>query len=235
MATILTEEERRRYSRTTALGEIGEAGQARIRSGSVLVVGCGALGSVAALYLAGGGVGRIGLMDFDTVDESNLQRQIAYSERERGMFKAERLSERLKALNSNVNTEVMRVRIDETNAREITGRYDVVVEGSDSAATKHLVAREACGQGKACVVGGVSGWKGQAVTLTADSGDLYGEMFGAADDTYGSGTGVFGPVPGIVGSIQAAEALKILAGTGKPTARMVTIDVLNCIFRTFEL
>lgn len=238
MAEILTEEERRRYSRTIMLDEIGEEGQARICAGSVLIVGCGALGSVGALYLAGAGAGRIGLVDFDTVDESNLQRQIAYTEDDRGCMKALRLAERLKALNSNVEVEVYPKMLDSRNAGEIIGRYDVIVEGSDNPATKHLAARESSLRGKGCIVGGVAGWRGQTVKLPAGCGDLYNSMFGEA--VCGSmapcgGGGVAGPVPGIVGSMQASDALKMLAGADDGKSRVVTIDAFNCEFRSFEL
>jgi adenylyltransferase/sulfurtransferase len=248
---MLDSEQLRRYSRTIALPEIGEEGQARICAGSALIVGAGALGSVAAVYLAAAGVGRIGVADFDTVDVSNLQRQVAYSEASAGKPKVSELASRMSAINSGVEVVTYNKFITQKNAAEIFAAYDVVIEGSDNPSTKHLVTKTCSDLGKPCVVGGVSAWSGQVMTiLPGDTAynDIFGDTPSCSAFAPCGAAGVIGPLPGIVGAIQATEALKLLAagtsaGTGSSLAsvgtllrnRLLVIDALTFTTYTFSL
>lgn len=229
----------RRYSRTIALPEMGEAGQARICAGSVMIVGAGALGSVVAMYLAAAGVGHIGIADFDTVDVSNLQRQIAYTEQSAGKPKVEELSKRMAQLNSTIKIEPYNNLVTNRNAAKIFEAYDVIVEGSDNPSTKHLVAKVCSELNKPCVVGGVSGWVGQIMTIMpGDSAynDVFGDNPACSAFAPCGANGVAGPVPGIVGAAQAAEVIKLLANVGNTLSnRLFIIDTLRFSARTFSL
>lgn len=232
-------EQLRRYSRTIALPEIGEEGQARICAGSALIVGAGALGSVAAVYLAAAGVGRIGISDFDTVDLSNLQRQVAYSEASAGKPKVDELAARMAALNSTITIERHNKFITAKNAAQIFAGYDVVIEGSDNPSTKHLVAKTCSDLRLPCVIGGVSAWSGQVMTVMPGDtayNDIFGDTPACSAFAPCGAAGVIGPLPGIVGAAQAVEALKLLAYVGTLLRnRLLVIDALTFTTRTFTL
>lgn len=229
----------RRYSRAMMLPEIGEEGQRRLLSSSVMVVGAGALGSIVSMYLAGAGVGTIEIADFDRVDLSNLQRQLAFEEGDVGESKVKATARRLGAINSGIRIIAHEELIRRDRARELFSRQDVVVEGSDNPATKYMVS-EICEElGKPCVIGGVAGWRGQVMTWQPGHltyRDLYPEPAEGAGCTPCSQGGVMGPVPGIVGSVQATETIKLLTGAGAPLLdRLLTFDALTMDFQTFQL
>lgn len=229
-----------RYSRTEALPEIGPDGQRRISAGSVLVIGCGALGSAAASYLAGAGVGRLGLVDFDTVDISNLQRQVAYTEEDAGKPKCIRLADRLRRLNAEILIQPVEALATRDNISSLTDGYDFVVEGSDNPSTKMLVAAACDEAGISYCIGGVAGFSGQVMTHTPGT-TRYSDIFPEAPGQRGAFTpcsagGVLGPAAAVVASVQAAEALKYLSGAGSLlTDRLLTIDTLTMTFNTFSL
>ena len=235
----LSEEQKIRYSRAIMLDAVGEDGQTKIAAGRVALIGCGALGSTAALYLAASGVGKLTLCDFDNVDLSNLQRQIAFSEASIGKNKAQALAETLGGLNSTIELSVVQKLIRRTDLDEIVAQHDVVLECSDNPSTKLLVTDTCAQRGVACVAGGVSNFDGQVLTITSGS-ITYRDLFGDAPACNGftpcSTGGVFGPTPGIVATIQAAEALKILASVGSPLAnRLLTVNALTMTFREIKI
>jgi sulfur-carrier protein adenylyltransferase/sulfurtransferase len=236
----LTRDEIRRYGRHLTLPEVGMEGQRRLKGGSVLVVGVGGLGSPAALYLAAAGVGRIGLVDFDTVDESNLQRQVAHGTAAVGRSKLESMRARLADLNPHIAIETHEVRLDRTNALEILGRYDVVLDGTDNFATRYLV-NDACALlGKPNVYGSILRFEGQASVFDAAHGPCYRCLFpsppppGVVPSC--AEAGVLGVLPGVIGSIQANEALKLLLGAGETLlGRLLLYDAWTLRFRELEL
>ncbi|MCG3136045.1 MAG: putative adenylyltransferase/sulfurtransferase MoeZ [Planctomycetes bacterium] len=235
----LSPDEYRRYGRHLALAEVGEAGQRKLRASSVLVVGAGGLGSPAALYLAAAGVGRITLADFDVVDPSNLQRQVLFSAADVGRPKVHAAAERLRALNPLVEIAALEIRVDASNATELVASHDVVVDGSDSFTTRYLV-NDACFLAeRPYVYGSIFRFEGQA-SLFRRPGPCYRCLFpeppppGLVPNC--SQAGVLGVLPGVVGSVQAAEALKALLGLG-PTleGRLLLVDLLGASFREVRL
>ena len=236
----LSPAERERYARHLALPEIGEEGQLRLRAGAVLVIGAGGLGSPALLYLAAAGVGRIGVVDFDTVDVSNLQRQVLYGVADVGRSKALVAAERLRALNPDLEIVPYDVRFSADNALGLVGDHDVVVDGSDRFATRYLVA-DACElAGRPCVYGAIQGFEGQVSVFDAARGPTYRDLFpdppppGLAPRC--ADAGVLGVLPGVVGTLQATEALKLIAGVGEPLiGRLLLFDALRASFRTLRL
>ncbi len=199
-----------RYSRQIAIKSVGEEGQRKLREGSVGIIGCGALGSVAAMYLAGAGVGRIGLADFDTIDISNLQRQVFYREDETGCLKLNILKDRICALNKDITIECHNQIIKEDNIANFISRYDFIVDATDNPASKKMIDRWCKQQGKPLTTGGVSATRGQVTTSLPDSrrfSSIYPDVEnnGIAPCSI---EGVLGPAAGIVASIQASEAIK---------------------------
>ncbi|MDE6267921.1 MAG: HesA/MoeB/ThiF family protein [Muribaculaceae bacterium] len=235
----LTPEDMRRYSRTVMLPEIGEEGQRRLLASRVMVVGAGALGSIVSMYLAGAGVGTIEIADFDTVDLSNLQRQLSFEERNVGEIKVQATALRLRAINSGIRVIAHEEFIRRDRARELFSQADVVVEGSDNPSTKYMVSEVCVELGKACVLGGVAGWRGQVMTWAPGHSsyrDLYPEAADIGGCTPCSQGGVMGPVPGIVGSVQATEVIKLLTKSGTPLFdRLLTFDALDMQFDVFRL
>lgn len=235
----MDKETKLRYSRNLMLTTIGEEGQRKLLGSSVLVVGCGALGSIAAMYLAGSGVGRIGIADFDTIDISNLQRQIGYTSADVGKDKTEVLESSIRALNPGVEVQRHNCFLSHKNAEEIINSYDIVVEGSDNPDTKYLVA-SICGKlAKPYVIGGVRELTGQIATcLPGHAGytDIFPEAAAAGGFTPCALGGLLGPLPGIVASIQACEAVKIIAGFGATLAdRLLLIDAAAMTFTELKV
>ncbi len=228
-----------RYSRTIALPEIGESGQRRISSGSVLIVGAGALGGTTAMYLAASGIGHIGIADFDTVDISNLQRQVAYVEADAGQPKTSILCKRLLAINSGIEVTEYPMMVSKHCVEDIISDFDFIIEGSDNPYTKLLISRTCKKLGKSYCLGGVAGFSGQIMThtpATADYEDIFPEPPEPTGFTPCSAGGVFGPLTGIVASIQASEAIKYISGAGKLlTDCLLTIDSRDMTFRTFRM
>lgn len=245
--TFLNEEQRIRYSRHTMLSELGEAGQIKLLDSKVLLIGAGGLGSPAALYLAAAGVGTIGIVDFDTVDASNLQRQVLHGMKDVGRPKVESAADRLRDLNPDVKVIPHREPITSENAFEIIKGYDIVLNGSDNFPTRYLV-NDACQfLGKPLVDASIFMFEGQN-TVYMPKNNAYGYEAGPCyrclyPDPPPPGevpscaeAGVLGVLPGIVGSIQAVEAIKLLIGKGEPLiGRLLMIDTLDMSFRTLNI
>lgn len=232
-------ENRRRYSRNIMLEGIGPEGQQKLCSSSVLFIGCGALGTVASMYLAASGVGRIGLVDFDTVDVSNLQRQLAFSTDDIGKKKVEVLSGKLKMINPKVTVEKYDVFLAKKEVENIISGYDVIVEGSDNPDTKYMVSDYCVKMAMPYTMGAISEYTGQVMTYTPGSSsyrDFFAEPAGTGDFTPCALGGVLGPLPGIVGSIQAAEVIKLITGVdGLLTDCILLVDAKNMTFTTFRI
>jgi adenylyltransferase/sulfurtransferase len=236
-----TEDQVRRYARHIILPGIGVDGQRKLMDASVLVIGAGGLGSPAAMYLAAAGVGTIGLVDFDRVELSNLQRQLLHDTDDVGRPKVESAKDRLSSLNPNVDVVAHETLLSSENAFEVLGTYDVVVDGTDNFPVRYLV-NDACQMlGKPLVYGSIYQWEGQAsVFLPGPDTPCYRCLF---PEPPPPGTvpscaegGVFGVLPGIVGSIQAAEAIKLVLGTGEPlVGKLLLYDALRNEFTTVKL
>lgn len=219
-----------RYDRQVVLPEIGEAGQRKLRAASVLLVGVGGLGSPAALYLAGAGVGTIGLIDDDTVSTSNLQRQVLYDESQLGQPKALCAKKRLEALNGEIDVRAYPVRLTPENAAELIAPYDLVIDGCDNFATRYLINDTCVARQKPYVYGAICGFEGQVSVFNYPAGgknyrDLYPDEneMNALPPPF---RGVLGVTPGIVGCVEANEALQLIAGYGEPLAGWLwTIDL----------
>ena len=208
-ADALTVAELKRYGRHLTLAEVGEAGQARIKAGRVLIVGAGGLGSPLALYLAAAGVGTLGIVDFDAVEESNLQRQIAHGTSAVGRPKLASVAARLADLNPLVKLELHELKLDRTNAMDLVRRYDVVADGTDNFATRDLVNDACVLAKKPNVYGSILRFEGQASVFDASRGPCYRCVFpqppppGVVPSC--AEAGVLGVLPGVIGSIQATE------------------------------
>jgi len=229
-----------RYTRQTTLPEIGEAGQRKLAEASVLIVGAGGLGSPTALYLAAAGVGRIGLVDFDRVDVTNLHRQILYGTSSVGMPKLEAARARLEDLNGEIQIETHEARLTSENALEILGGYDIVVDGTDNFATRYLVNDACVILGKPNVYGSIFRFDGQASIFAMPDGPCYRCLYPEPPPpglvpSCAEG-GVLGVLPGVIGTIQATEAIKLITGAGETLAgRLLLFDALRMTFRTMKL
>jgi sulfur-carrier protein adenylyltransferase/sulfurtransferase len=239
-STAIPPGELARYGRHLTLSEIGLAGQERLRAARVLVVGAGGLGSPAAMYLAAAGVGTLGLVDFDDVDRSNLQRQILFDEADVGQPKLKAAAARLTAMNPYLRLELHETRLNAGNAAEIVRPYDLVLDGTDNFATRYLVNDVCVMLGISNVYGSVLRFEGQASVFATEDGPCYRCLFrepppaGLVPSC--AEAGVMGVLPGIVGSIQAAEAIKLITGAGEPlVGRLLLIDALDMTFRTIEV
>lgn len=229
-----------RYSRHFALPEMGMEGQAKLKEASVLVVGAGGLGSPASFYLVAAGVGRLGLVDFDRVELSNLQRQILYGSSDVGKPKLDVAKRRLEDLNPNVKITLHREPLTSGNAMEIVRDYDVVIDGTDNFPTRYLVNDVCVFQGKPNVYGSIFRFDGQVSTFEASRGPCYRCLFPEPPPpglvpSCAEG-GVLGVLPGIVGSLQATEAMKWITGAGEVlTGRLLLFDALSMTFREVRL
>lgn len=224
----------KRYSRQIMLPEIGERGQRRILASSVLIVGLGGLGCPVCLYMAGAGVGRIGLCDDDNVSVSNLQRQILYTEPQVGLPKAIMAAERLNALCQTSRYDILECRLNDETAESLIGQYDLVMDCSDNFATRRLIDRTCMKLGKPWVHASIGGFTGEVTTFLPDSGLRYDDLFPDTDEP--DAGGVLGAAAGTVGSIAAAEGIKILAGCKDILAgKLLTINLKTYEFNTFEL
>ncbi|HET6776405.1 MAG TPA: molybdopterin-synthase adenylyltransferase MoeB [Actinomycetota bacterium] len=239
--TGFTEEQVLRYSRHIILPKIGAAGQRKLMDASVVCVGAGGLGSPAAMYLAAAGVGTLGLVDFDRVDLTNLQRQLLHDTNDVGRPKVDSAAERLGDINPEVNVVKHNVVLSSENAFDILGRYDVVVDGSDNFPVRYLVNDATQLLGKPLVYGSIFQFDGQAsVFLPGRETPCYRCLF---PEPPPPGTvpscaegGVFGVLPGIVGSIQAVEAIKLITGVGEPlVGRLLLFNALDMEFTTVKL
>lgn len=235
----LTKYQHRRYSRNILLPEIGKEGQIKLLGASVLIIGVGALGTVVAMYLAASGVGHIGICDFDTIDISNLQRQLSFTENDLGKKKVEILADKLREINSEIRIDTYPELLRKYKANTIFADYDVIVEGSDNPSTKYMVTDIAKNLSKPCILGGVAQFAGQVMTILPGGTtyrDLFPEAAGDGEFMPCSVGGVLGPVPGIVGSIQATEVIKVITSAGTPLAgQLLTFDALTMSFRKIKI
>jgi adenylyltransferase/sulfurtransferase len=225
-----------RYSRHIIMDEIGPEGQAKLLDGSVLIVGAGGLGSPAIQYLAAAGVGRIGIVDHDEVERSNLQRQIVHADADVGRPKAESAAEYVADLNPDVTVEPRAERVDPDNAADLVSAYDVVVDASDNFRTRYLLNDVARLQDVPVVHGAIYRFEGQATTLVP-GGPCYRCLFPEAPDPGEvpdcATTGVLGVLPGTVGCIQATEAAKLLLEVGELLeGRLLFYDAMEMSFET---
>ena len=231
----LSDAQQQRYARQLGLPEIGEQGQRRLAAARVLVVGAGGLGSPVLLYLAAAGVGVLGIADGDTVDLSNLQRQGLHDTPHVGAAKAVSAGERVKALNPDVNVVRFTQRITADNAAAVLRDYDLAVDCTDNFPIRYLLNDVCVAAGKPLVHGSVFEYEGQASTFVPGAGPCYRCLFPQAPPDEGggaSGAPIFAPAPGVVGAIQAAEALKLVLGAGDTLAgRLLLIDTLRMRFR----
>lgn len=220
-----------RYCRQTALKEIGESGQKALGEASVLIVGAGGLGSPSSLYLAGAGVGRIGIVDSDTISISNLQRQVLYDTSMTGMNKAECAAKRLSALNPEINVTAYPFMLDSGNAEEIISGYDIVVDGTDNFRTRNIIDTVCDRLRKPYVFGAIGEFNGMVSTFCCDKGGKYRrlrDLFPDAEEAPEQSRAVLGVTPGIVGCIQANETVKLICGFGENLCgRLLTIDLLT--------
>ena len=236
----LTEEDRFRYHRQLILPGFGETGQTLLRDSSVLLIGAGGLGSPAALYLAAAGVGRIGIVDADTVDLSNLHRQVLHDTASVGSPKVESASRAVARLNPGVEVIPIGHRLTADNALDLMSGWDVVVDGSDNFPTRYLVNDACVLLGVPCVYGAVFRWEGQASVFAAPEGPCYRCLFRdppPAELVPGcEEAGVLGVLPGMIGTIQAAETLKLLLGVGRSlVGRLLLVDAATMEFRQLEV
>ena len=227
--------QRDRYSRHLILPEVGEAGQAKLLDAKVLCVGAGGLGSPALLYLAAAGVGTVGVVDSDVVEANNLQRQVIHNTERLGVLKAESAKETLGKLNPDVKVEVHPFRLEEANAREIMSDYDVVVDGSDNFDTRYVVNDAAVALRKPVVHGSIFRFEGMVSTFVPFEGPCYSCLYPEAPPSELAPTcseaGVLGVLPGIVGSLEASEALKLIVGYGEPLmGRLLIFDARTTRF-----
>jgi adenylyltransferase/sulfurtransferase len=237
----LTQDEIERYSRQIMIPDLGGKGQIRLKQGKALVVGAGGLGSPAAFYLAAAGVGALGIVDGDRVELSNLQRQILHATADIGRAKVDSAKEKLSRLNPQVDVRVYPTRLDAENAAAILAEYDFIVDGSDNFATKFLINDAAVELGKPFSHGGIARLQGQTMTVVPGKSACYrcvfqeppepGEIMNCQQ------AGILGAIAGTIGSIQATEAIKYLAGMEDDllTDRVLTYDAGTVKFRTVEV
>jgi adenylyltransferase/sulfurtransferase len=241
MSDGLSAAELLRYSRHLLIPAVGEAGQLRLKRAAVLLIGTGALGSPAALYLAAAGVGKLGLVDPDVVDASNLQRQILHGESWIGKPKLESAVARLREVNPHIVIETHPVRFAPENARQIAAGYDVLLDGSDNFPTRFLTNDTAFFQRVPWVYGAIHRFDGQTAVFAPHLGGpcyrcLLPEMPPAGSVPSCHEAGVLGVLPGIIGSIQAMETIKLILGIGRiPLGKLTCYDALNSEFRTLKI
>src|SRR5690348_8245134 len=237
MPVRLTEAQRARYSRHLLIPEVGEAGQAKLLKAKVLLIGAGGLGSPAGLYLAAAGVGRLGIVDDDVVDESNLQRQVLHDTERVGMPKTQSARETIRKLNPDVTVDEHRVRLTRDNAIELFRQYDLIIDGSDNFGTRYLVNDACVLLGKPNVHGSIFRFDGQATTFVPGGGRpcyrcLFPEPPPAELAPSCQEAGVLGALPGIIGLVQTVETLKLVLGQGEPlVGRLLLYDALEQRFR----
>jgi adenylyltransferase/sulfurtransferase len=238
--TALSPEELQRYSRHLTLPDFGQEGQEKLKAASVLLVGAGGLGSPAAMYLAAAGVGRIGLVDFDSVEASNLQRQVLYGTSDVGTPKLDAAKARLKDLNPHITIDTHEVRLTSDNALDVIDDYDVVADGTDNFPTRYLVNDACVMTGTPNVYASIFRFEGQVSVFDTEDGPCYRCVYEEPPPpglvpSCAEG-GVLGILPGMVGTMQATEVIKLIAGIGEPlVGRLLMIDALSMNFRTLKL
>jgi len=236
----LTTDEIRRYSRHLIIPDVGVAGQKRLRNAKVLCVGAGGLGSPALMYLAAAGVGTLGVIDYDTVDESNLQRQVIHGQSDLGRPKVQSAADRVREINPQVNVVTHETALDRENILDIFRGYDLILDGTDNFATRYLVNDAAVLLGKPYVWGSIYRFDGQASVFWAEHGPCYRCLYPEPPPpgmvpSCAEG-GVLGVLCASIGSIQVTEAIKLITGTGEPlVGRLVVYDALEMSYRTINV
>jgi adenylyltransferase/sulfurtransferase len=236
----LNAEEIKRYSRHLIMPEIGMDGQRRIKAGSVLCIGAGGLGSPAAMYLAAAGVGRIGIVDFDVVDYSNLQRQLLHTTPDVGLSKLQSAKNKINALNPHVQVDTYEEALSSDNAMRLFTGYDVILDGTDNFPTRYLVNDACVLMGIPNAYGSIFRFEGQASVFATKDGPCYRCLYPEPPPpglvpSCAEG-GVLGVLPGVIGVIQATESIKLLTGVGNPLiGRFMIYDALNMKFRELKL
>ncbi len=236
----LTNDEIKRYSRHLIMPEVGVDGQRRLKGGSVLCIGAGGLGSPAAMYLAAAGVGRIGIVDFDVVDFSNLQRQIIHGTPDVGRSKLASAKDRLVAINPHIQVDTYEVALSSENALELFKPYDVILDGTDNFPTRYLTNDACVLLGKPNAYGSIFRFEGQASVFSTKDGPCYRCLYPEPPPpglvpSCAEG-GVLGVLPGVIGVIQATEAIKLITGIGEPLiGRFLIYDALRMKFRELKL
>ena len=236
----LSKEEQIRYSRHLALPEIGREGQEKLKKAKVLIIGAGGLGSPAAVYLAAAGVGTIGIVDYDKVEHSNLQRQILYCNGDIGKPKTAIIKNQLEKTNPNINIITLNKKLTSNNALEIIKNYDIVIDGSDNFPTRYLVNDACVLLGKPDVYGSVYRFDGQASVFNCKNGPCYRCLFPNPPPAHlvpnCADAGVLGVLPGVIGMVQATEAIKIILGKGETlSGRLLVCNALSMKFRELNL
>ena len=239
MPDYLSPEQRERYSRHLVLPGVGEEGQEKLLKSSVLVVGAGGLGSPALMYLAAAGVGRIGIIDNDKVSSSNLQRQIIHNVSWVGKSKVESASNWIKGLNSDIDVVEMDNRLTQENSLEILSDYDVIIDGTDNFQSRYLIGDVCEMLEKPWIFGSIHRFEGQVSAFNHNDGPNYRDLFPTPPPPElapnCSEAGVLGVLPGIVGTIQASEALKVILGIGESlSGKLLTIDALTMEMRSLS-
>ena len=236
----LNNDEILRYSRHLIMPEVGMEGQLKLKAAKVLCIGAGGLGSPLALYLGAAGVGTLGLVDFDVVDYTNLQRQIIHRTEDVGRPKLDSAAEKLKAMNPFLNIKKFNTHLSSDNALDIFREFDIIADGTDNFQTRYLINDASVMTNKTVIHGSIFQFDGQVTVFKPKAGPCYRCLFpsppppGAVPNC--AEAGVFGVLPGIVGSIQALETIKVLLGLGEPLiGRILSIDTTDMTFRTFKL
>ena len=235
-----TDEQIERYSRHIILPEVGGIGQAKMLAAKVLLIGAGGLGSPAGYYLAAAGVGNIGIVDFDTVELSNLQRQILHSTERLGQLKTESAKKTIKALNPDVNVQLFNERLTSANILDIFAGYDYILDGTDNFSTRYLINDACVMTGKTNIHGSILRFEGQATVFKPKAGPCYRCLYpeppppGMVPNCQEGG--VLGVLAGIIGNIQAVETLKMIVGIGEPLiGKLLLYDALKTEFRKLNL
>lgn len=226
-----------RYSRQIAIPEIGKEGQDKIRYSSILIIGGGALGSMIAMQLAGAGVGTLAIADYDNIDVSNLQRQFFFETKDCGVSKVEKIYDRIKALNPEVDVRIYKEVITQKKAQDIFGKYDFIVDATDNPESKRVTGKMSEKLGKPCCIGGVRDFSGQVMTFLP--GDCrFEEFFGivSADGFLPCSLGgVMGPAAALCASIQASETLKYITGAGNLlSGKLMLFNLLKNTYQVFS-
>ncbi|MCL0045411.1 molybdopterin-synthase adenylyltransferase MoeB [Nitrospinaceae bacterium] len=235
-----TDEQIERYSRHIILPEVGGSGQQKMLEARVLLLGAGGLGSPAAYYLAAAGIGNLGIVDFDQVDLSNLQRQIIHSTERIGMLKTESAKKTIQALNPDVNVTLYNEKMDSTNIMSLIKEYDYVVDGSDNFPTRYLVNDACVMKNKTLIHGSIYRFEGQVTVFKPADGPCYRCLYpeppppGMVPNCQEGG--VLGVLAGVIGNLQVVEVLKLILGIGKPlVGKLLIYDALNTEFRNLRL
>jgi len=236
----LSHEDLRRYGRHLILPDVAIGGQRKLKAARVLLIGAGGLGSPLALYLAAAGVGTLGLVDFDVVEASNLQRQVLHGTKDIGRSKLASARDRIADINPHVRTELHETRLTAANALDIVREYDIVIDGTDNFATRYLTNDACVLLGKPNVYGSIFRFEGQASVFGTTDGPCYRCLFPEPPPpglvpSCAEG-GVLGVLPGLIGTIQATEAVKLILGIGEPLiGRLLLVDTLGATFRTVKI